>query len=271
MGACNTIQKPKGATAIRKVEFVQIKADYSKRLKSNSFYNFSTIQQNTLESELLNSNKSPSDFIYTNIKISDTDKKLFSFCYSKCTPFLNNINEKNNKLTDSIFLNIALFMLTIGSEEEKKKQIANEILKQSFDSKNLDLNKLETILNNIVNVTFQIMVYMVLIFIYMNENEQSSLSDYDFRIEGKYHLVEFDKYFFEKFKSVNKEKEMENYISLWREFVFMPFANEEKRNLPISDTLRDDLVRRICHLFNADNFLFALLKFGINYNVKGDK
>jgi hypothetical protein len=271
MGACNSVKKPKGATAIHKDEFVQIKSDFQKRLKSNSFYSLSIMQQNGLESDLLNSNKTPSDFVYSNNKFTDNDKQLFSFCYSKCIPFLNNINEKNNKLTDNIFLSIAMFMLTIGSEEDKKKQIANEILKQSMDGKSIDLDKLMNILNDILNVTFQIMIYMVLIFIYMSENEQASLSDYDFRVEGKYPLVDLDKYFFTKLKSINKEKEMENYVNLWKEFIMQPFGMEEKRNVVITDSLKNVLIKRICHLFNADNFLFSLLRFGINYNEKSEK
>ena len=273
MGVCtSTTKKPVGVKAKHDDQQIKLMSDFQKRLKNNSFYNFTSSHQSSKEIEFLNSNKTPSEFIMNDNKFTETDKRLYSLCYSKCDPLLNNINEKNKKLMDKFFLNITFFMLSLQSDEEKKKNFADELIKQSIDEilRKIDVKKLESILRDLVNILIQIMVYIVLIFIYLDENDQNNLCNNDFKVGGKYEVSSLDKFYFDKLKSINKDRDMNDYIDMMHNFLTQPFAlDDEKSNVAINDKLKATLIRRITHLLNSSVFYESIIKGVIvNYNDK---
>jgi hypothetical protein len=253
-------------------EHATIRGDFQKLLKNNPFYNLSILQQATLDNDFNNSKKTPTEFICSTNKYAGDTKRLYSLCYSKCEPSLNNITNDNKRLADSLFFNISLFMLTIpGVDEDRKRSKALELINQAFDDiqKKTSLERLEKVVEEAINVALQVLIYMICIFLYIKKEDEMSLEKDDVMLEGKYQLWVLDKYFFDKFKAVNGDKEYFYYVDLWVRFVMMPIeGNREKTFIILSDKMKMSLVRRLVFMFDSSNFFESLLKFTINYIEK---
>jgi hypothetical protein len=274
MGACqsNNKVKVKSSNTTTNDEHSTIRAEFQKLLKNNPFYNLSILQQATLDNDFNSSNKTPTDFITGSNKYSASTKRLYSLCYSKCEPSLNNITNDNKKLADSLFFNISLFMLTIpGVDEDRKRAKAMEIINQAYDDaqKKTCLKKLEDIIQESINIALQVLIYLICVFLYIRKEDEQNLAKDDVLIEGRFELWGLDKYFFDKFKAVNGDKEYFNYIDLWVRFIMMPIdGNREKTFIVLTDKLKASLVKRLVFMFDPSNFFESLLKFSVNFMEK---
>jgi hypothetical protein len=108
-------------------------------------------------------------------------------------------------------------MLTIpGVDEDRKRAKAMEIINQAYDDaqKKTSLKKLEDIMQESINIALQVLIYLICVFLYIRKEDEQNLAKDDVLIEGKFELWGLDKYFFDKFKAVNGDKEYFNYIDL---------------------------------------------------------
>jgi hypothetical protein len=282
MGVCNSSPKKSRKnpnTAPGTDQFSEMRQKFQKEIMSNPFFSINTSsQQLSLISQFENSNQSPDNYINSDMKFTQTIKKQLVTVYLKSIPFLSRVYSEDEKQSHVFFFNLVVFMLSNGGAIERKFEVINSLLVESYDvsQKKYNIDKLRDILNSIVYICLFITCYFGGHAVFLDENNKTKIFAEEFyRIENQYGVNELDDYFIEQLSSIHGVVEKEQFIFLWEKFLMNPINtiiwptetqnNNKERNydnifLNFSDGTKDDIRYRLCHMFESFTFFEIFIK-----------
>ena len=252
------------------------------------FINFGENQQEEIENEYVSSNFSPYRFIETK-NYPNLFSKLYEICFLKCEPILANITDDTKK-ANLIFFRTVIFMLSNLVDMERKKDLIKTIIVESYDpdQKKHNIDDLKQEILSLSEVCSEILIYFGMLPQFIDNNELNKvLSEQNYLVNNKYPKVDLDVFFFEKIKSLIKNKNDNEIIKQkWYDFIIEPILNENgndnasnSNNLgtiglntimrkqifnfyDIDDNTKEEIIYRMVHMLDSNNFMETL--FGKN-------
>jgi hypothetical protein len=289
MGACNSSPKKSRKntnTAPGTDQYSDIRQKFQKEIKGNPFFPLNTnSQQMSLISQYENSNQSPDNFVNSDLKYTETIKKQIVTVYLKSIPFLSRVYSEDEKQSQVFFFNIIVFMLSNGGAIQRKLEVINSLLVESYDvsQKMYNIDKLRDILNSIVYICFFVTCYFGGYAVFLDgENKSKIFVEEFYRIDNQYGVNELDDYFIEQLSSLHGLNDKEHFIFLWEKFLMNPIntiiwpteaENKKERNydnifLNLSDSTKDEIRYRLCHMLESFTFFEIFIKKEVpEYNV----
>ena len=252
------------------------------------FINFGENQQEEIENEYVSSNFSPYRFIETK-NYPNLFSKLYEICFLKCEPILANITDDKKK-ANLIFFRIVIFMLSNLIDMERKIDLIKTIIVESYDpdQKKHNIDDLKNEILSLSEVCSEIIIYFGMLPQFIDNDELNKvLTEQDYLLNNKYPKVDLDVFFFEKIKSLIKNKNDNEIIKQkWYDFIIEPILNENgndnasnSNNLgtiglntimrkqifnfyDIDDNTKEEIIYRMVHMLDSNNFMETL--FGKN-------
>lgn len=252
------------------------------------FINFGENQQEEIENEYVSSNFSPYRFIETK-NYPNLFSKLYEICFLKCEPILANITDDTKK-ANLIFFRTVIFMLSNLVDMERKKDLIKTIIVESYDpdQKKHNIDDLKNEILSLSEVCSEIIIYFGMLPQFIDNDELNKvLTEQDYLLNNKYPKVDLDVFFFEKIKSLIKNKNDNEIIKQkWYDFIIEPILNENgndnasnSNNLgtiglntimrkqifnfyDIDDNTKEEIIYRMVHMLDSNNFMETL--FGKN-------
>lgn len=252
------------------------------------FINFGENQQEEIENEYVSSNFSPYRFIETK-NYPNLFSKLYEICFLKCEPILANITDDTKK-ANLIFFRTVIFMLSNLVDMERKKDLIKTIIVESYDpdQKKHNIDDLKNEILSLSEVCSEIIIYFGMLPQFIDNDELNKvLTEQDYLLNNKYPKVDLDVFFFEKIKSLIKNKNDNEIIKQkWYDFIIEPILNENgndnasnSNNLgtiglntimrkqifnfyDIDDNIKEEIIYRMVHMLDSNNFMETL--FGKN-------
>ena len=252
------------------------------------FINFGENQQEEIENEYVSSNFSPYRFIETK-NYPNLFSKLYEICFLKCEPILANITDDTKK-ANLIFFRTVIFMLSNLVDIERKKDLIKTIIVESYDpdQKKHNIDDLKNEILSLSEVCSEIIIYFGMLPQFIDNDELNKvLTEQDYLLNNKYPKVDLDVFFFEKIKSLIKNKNDNEIIKQkWYDFIIEPILNENgndnasnSNNLgtiglntimrkqifnfyDIDDNTKEEIIYRMVHMLDSNNFMETL--FGKN-------
>ena len=252
------------------------------------FINFGENQQEEIENEYVSSNFSPYRFIETK-NYPNLFSKLYEICFLKCEPILANITDDTKK-ANLIFFRTVIFMLSNLVDIERKKDLIKTIIVESYDpdQKKHNIDDLKQEILSLSEVCSEILIYFGMLPQFIDNDELNKvLTEQDYLLNNKYPKVDLDVFFFEKIKSLIKNKNDNEIIKQkWYDFIIEPILNENgndnasnSNNLgtiglntimrkqifnfyDIDDNTKEEIIYRMVHMLDSNNFMETL--FGKN-------
>ena len=252
------------------------------------FINFGENQQEEIENEYVSSNFSPYRFIETK-NYPNLFSKLYEICFLKCEPILANITDDTKK-ANLIFFRTVIFMLSNLVDMERKKDLIKTIIVESYDpdQKKHNIDDLKKEILSLSEVCSEIIIYFGMLPQFIDNDELNKvLTEQDYLLNNKYPKVDLDVFFFEKIKSLIKNKNDNEIIKQkWYDFIIEPILNENgndnasnSNNLgtiglntimrkqifnfyDIDDNTKEEIIYRMVHMLDSNNFMETL--FGKN-------
>ena len=245
------------------------------------FINFGENQQEEIENEYVSSNFSPYRFIETK-NYPNLFPKLYEICFLKCEPILANITDDTKK-ANLIFFRTVIFMLSNLVDMERKKDLIKTIIVESYDpdQKKHNIDDLKNEILSLSEVCSEIIIYFGMLPQFIDNDELNKvLTEQDYLLNNKYPKVDLDVFFFEKIKSLIKNKNDNEIIKQkWYDFIIEPILNENgndnasnSNNLgtiglntimrkqifnfyDIDDNTKEEIIYRIVHMLDSNNFM----------------
>ena len=268
--------------------FDHIRVQYRTIIQNYPFINFGEYQQEEIENEYVSSNFSPYRFIETK-NYSNLFTKLYEICFLKCEPIVANITDDKKK-ANLIFFRTVIFMLSNLVDMERKKDLIKTIIVESYDpdQKKHNIDDLKNEILSLSEVCLEIIIYFGMLPQFIDNNELNKvLSEQNYLVNNKYPKVDLDIFFFEKIKTLIKNKNDNEMIKQkWFDFIIEPLLNENgndnasiSNNLgnigfntmmkkqilnyyDIDDNTKEEITYRIFHMLDSNNFMETL--FGKN-------
>ena len=268
--------------------FDHIRVQYRTIIQNYPFINFGEYQQEEIENEYVSSNFSPYRFIETK-NYPNLFPKLYEICFLKCEPIVANITDDKKK-ANLIFFRIVIFMLSNLVDIERKKDLIKTIIVESYDpdQKKHNIDDLKREILSLSEVCLEIIIYFGMLPQFIDNNELNKvLSEQNYLVNNKYPKVDLDIFFFEKIKTLIKNKNDNEMIKQkWFDFIIEPLLNENgndnasiSNNLgnigfntmmkkqilnyyDIDDNTKEEIIYRIFHMLDSNNFMETL--FGKN-------
>ena len=250
------------------------------------FINFGENQQEEIENEYVSSNFSPYRFIETK-NYPNLFSKLYEICFLKCEPILANITDDTKK-ANLIFFRTVIFMLSNLVDMERKKDLIKTIIVESYDpdQKKHNIDDLKNEILSLSEVCSEIIIYFGMLPQFIDNDELNKvLTEQDYLLNNKYPKVDLDVFFFEKIKSLIKNKNDNEIIKQkWYDFIIEPILNENgndnasnSNNLgtiglntimrkqifnfyDIDDNTKEEIIYRMVHMLDSNNFMETLFE-----------